>query len=85
MQPQGDVYKRALANATGTSNSIRWSGSTPYSMANRETRTQYSELGRYLPNPMAAQVISVMMTREQLWHRWALGFLWRRSQHLVNR
>jgi len=37
------------------------------------------------PNPMAAQVISVMMTKEQLWQRWALGFLWRRSQHLVSR
>lgn len=39
----------------------------------------------YLPSPMAAQVISVIMTREQLWQRWALGFLCLRSQHRVSR
>lgn len=39
----------------------------------------------YLPSPMAAQVISVIMTREQLWQRWALGFLCLRSQQRVSR
>jgi len=34
---------------------------------------------------MAAQVINVMMTREQLWQRWALGLRCFRSQHRVSR